>query len=292
MPRTTTTRTASRSRATSKKPSPVASASPTSAAAAKDRSAKPTRSLPTRRVIAPRPITYPDRGRVNVGIGGVDLTLSNLGKVLYPECGFTKGDVIDYYLRVAETMLPHLRGYPVTLKRYPNGVAQPFFYEKRCPVHPEWVDTVPVQVKSDRISFCVINNIPSLIWLANLAALELHLHLARGDSADQPTMLVFDLDPGEPATIADCAKLALEMRAMLADLGLESLAKTSGSKGLHLYVPLNTQTTFAETKSFAHAMALSLERRFPDRVTSAMRKSELRTARSLPIACPRAAGTP
>jgi bifunctional non-homologous end joining protein LigD len=227
---------------------------------------------------ATRRLAYPETGRATVTVGGHDLVLSNLGKVLYPECGFTKGDVIDYYLRVAEWMLPHTRGYPVTLKRYPNGVAAPFFYEKRCPPHPPWVRTALVPVKSGSIAFCVIDNPATLVWLATLAARELHLHLARGDAPDRPAMLVFDLDPGAPATLADCARLALEMRALLLELGLESLVKTSGSKGLHLYVPLNTPTTFDATKAFARSIALGLERRFPERVTSVMSK-ELRTGK-------------
>ncbi|MBA3845424.1 MAG: ATP-dependent DNA ligase [Planctomycetes bacterium] len=240
-----------------------------------------TRATPkTRKTSTPRRLSVPDKARTTVHVGGRELTFSNLGKVLYPEAGFSKGDVIDYYLRVSEWMLPHVRHFPVTLKRYPNGVDHDFFYEKRCPVNgrPSWVETVAVSTKSPAksgsIEFCVINNVQTLCWLANLAALELHLLLAHGDAPDHPRMMVFDLDPGAPATIADCARLALEMRVLLADLGLETLAKTSGSKGLHLYVPLNTPTTFDETKAFARAMAMTLERRFPDRVTSVMAKDQ------------------
>ncbi len=236
-----------------------------------------TRAKPTaRKTSPPRRLTVPDKARTTVNIGGKELTFSNLGKVLYPEVGFTKGDVIDYYLRVSEWMLPHVRHYPVTLKRYPNGVEQFFFYEKRCPVNgrPSWVETVDFRAKSSPIEFCVINNVQTLCWLANLAALELHVLLAQGDAQDRPRMVVFDLDPGAPATIADCARLAIDMRALLADLGLESLVKTSGSKGLHLYVPLNTPATFDDAKAFARAMAMTLERRFPDRVTSVMAKDQ------------------
>ncbi len=239
-------------------------------------SPKPPKRTSVRTSAAQRRLEVPARGRTLIHIGGKDLTFTNLGKVLYPETGFTKGDVIDYYLRVSEWMLPHTRHFPVTLKRYPNGVDQPFFYEKRCPVHgrPSFVETVDFPAKTAAIEFCVINNVQTLCWLANLAALELHLLLAHGEAPEQPRMLVFDLDPGAPATIADCARLALELRALLADLGLESLAKSSGSKGLHLYVPLNTPTTFDETKAFARAMAMTLERRLPDRVTSVMAKDQ------------------
>lgn len=240
------------------------------------RTAAKPRPASSRKPPAPRRLEVPAKGRTLIHIGGKDLAFTNLGKVLYPETGFTKGDVIDYYLRVSQWMLPHTRHYPVTLKRYPNGVDQPFFYEKRCPVHgrPAFVETVDFNAKTAPIEFCVINNVQTLCWLANLAALELHLLLAHGEAQDQPRMLVFDLDPGAPATIADCARLALELRALLADLGLDSLAKSSGSKGLHLYVPLNTPTTYDETKAFARAMAMTLERRFPDRVTSVMAKDQ------------------
>ncbi|HYE05117.1 MAG TPA: non-homologous end-joining DNA ligase [Planctomycetota bacterium] len=239
--------------------------------------ARPTARKPTaRRTATPRRLDVAGKARTTVNIGGKELTFSNLGKVLYPQTGFTKGDVIDYYLRVSEWMLPQVRHFPVTLKRYPNGVDQDFFYEKRCPVNgrPSWVETVHFTAKTSPIEFCVINNVQTLCWLANLAALELHILLAHGDAQDRPRMMVFDLDPGAPATIVDCARLAIEMRALLADLGLESLVKTSGSKGLHLYVPLNTPTTFDETKAFARAMAMTLERRFPDRVTSVMAKDQ------------------
>jgi len=213
-----------------------------------------------------------------VEVEGHQLKLSNLDKVLYPEVGFTKGQVIDYYTRVAPVLLPHLRERPLTLKRYPNGVDAPFFYEKRCPKHrPDWVRTTAVWSKrnADNLDFCLADDLATLVWVANLASLELHTSLSRGADIDRPSMMVFDLDPGAPATIVECAQVGLWLRELLDDLGLESVAKTSGSKGLQLYVPLNTPATYSDTKSFSHALAQLLERREPQLVVSQMAK-ELR----------------
>ena len=213
-----------------------------------------------------------------VEVEGHQLKLSNLGKVLYPAVGFTKGQVIDYYTRVAPVLLPHLRERPLTLKRYPNGVDAPFFYEKRCPKHrPDWVRTTAVWSKrnEDNLDFCLADDLPTLVWVANLASLELHTSLSRGADIDRPSMLVFDLDPGAPATIVECAQVGLWLRELLDDLGLESVAKTSGSKGLQVYVPLNTPVTYGDTKPFAHALAQLLEQREPKLVVSQMAK-ELR----------------
>jgi len=207
-------------------------------------------------------------------IGRKRLDLSNLDKVLYPS-GFTKGQVIDYYRRVAPVLLPHLKGRPLTLKRYPNGSDGMFFFEKRCPSHrPDWIRTA--DVASDRqgyIPFCVIGGVPDLIWVANLASLELHVPMARADKPDRPTAMVFDLDPGPPATLLDCLRLSLHVRDMLDHLGLKCFAKTSGKKGLHLYVPLNGRTTSEQSKDFAHAVADVLAREDPAHVTSQMSKS-------------------
>jgi bifunctional non-homologous end joining protein LigD len=207
-------------------------------------------------------------------IAGRELNVSNLGKVLYPKSGFTKGDAIDYYRRIAPVMLKHLRGRPLTLKRYPNGVSDLHFYEKNCPSHkPDWVPTA--RVPSDKrgfINYCLVDSAATLVWVANLASLELHTLLSRRDDLDRPTMMVFDLDPGPPAGLLDCLPLAFRMRDMLAHLGLESLPKTSGGKGLHIYVPLNTPVTFDQTKHFAHTVAMVLERSDPTHVTSVMRK--------------------
>ncbi|HEX2039713.1 MAG TPA: non-homologous end-joining DNA ligase [Acidimicrobiales bacterium] len=212
------------------------------------------------------------------------LKLSNLDKVLYPEAGFAKGQVIDYYRRIAPALLPHLAGRPLTLKRYPNGVDQGHFYEKRCPSHrPEWVHTA--EVWSDRnkgiVPYCVVDDLPTLIWVANLASLELHTSLSLGAEITRPTMVVFDLDPGAPADIVDCCRVALRLRGLFDRMHLQSFAKTSGSKGLQLYIPLNTPVAYEPgTKDFALAVAQSLEKRFPDEIVSSMKK-ELRPGKVL-----------
>lgn len=216
--------------------------------------------------------------KVKTEVEGHAIKLSNLDKVLYPETGFTKAQVIDYYTRVADTMLPHLRGRPVTLKRYPDGVEGGHFFEKECPYfHPRWVDTtsVPSRNKRGRVNFCVVDNRATLVWLANLAALELHTLLALGKDVGRPTYIAFDLDPGAPADVVDSAWAALRLREILEDLGLEAYPKTSGGKGIHVYIPLNTRVDYEGTKGFAHAVAMMMERRYPDRITSNMRK-ELR----------------
>jgi len=216
-------------------------------------------------------------------VGGKTVPVSNLEKVYYPQAGFTKGQVLDYYLRIAPVLLPHLKGRPLTLKRYPNGVAAPFFYEKQCPrPTPPFVETYRVKRKSreGEIRFCVVNNLPTLVWAANLGDLELHTFLSRAPKVDQPTQVVFDLDPGPPADAATCAKVALRLREMFRNLKLESFIKASGSKGLQLYIPLNTPTTYEETSAFAQAVALALEQAEPDLVVSDMKKA-LRTGKVL-----------
>ncbi len=195
--------------------------------------------------------------------------------MLWPESGFTKGQVIDYYARLAETILPHLRDRPLTLKRYPNGVEASFFYEKRCPGHrPEWVQTAPVWSgrNEGEIDYCLCNDRATLIWMAQLAALELHPSLSLAEQIERPTVLAFDLDPGAPADILDCCRVALRLREMFAGLDLECFPKTSGSKGLQVYVPLNGELTYERTKPFAHAVAQALERAEPERVVSRMAK--------------------
>ncbi len=210
---------------------------------------------------------------VEVEVDGRRLKLSNLDKVLYPAVRFTKGQVIDYYTRVAPVLLPHLRGRPLTMKRYPDGVEGKYFYEKQCPSHrPEWVKTAPVQTNGKLINFCVVDDLATLVWAANLADLELHTSLAREEDVQRPTMVVFDLDPGEPAALLDCAEVALWLRGLVGDLGLECVVKTSGSKGLHFYIPLNTPVTYEDTKPFARALARLLEKHHPDRITSTMKK--------------------
>lgn len=208
-------------------------------------------------------------------VAGKAIKVSNLQKVLYPAAGFTKGDLIRYYVGIADVMLKHLRGRTVTLKRYPNGADGMFFYEKNCPVHrPPWVETanIPSRHRENGLDYCLLNSKPALAWVAQLAALELHTSLSKSSAQERPTMMVFDLDPGPPADILDCITIALRMRDTLARLGLQSFPKTSGGKGLHFYVPLNTPCTYDDTKSFARAVAELFERQDPEHVVSAMRK--------------------
>jgi len=216
----------------------------------------------------------PPNNRLQVEVEGRRLSLSNLDKVLYPRAGFTKGQVIDYYTRIAPAVLPHLRGRPLTLKRYPNGVEGGHFYEKQCPSHrPDWVRSARVQMRGEKaIQFCLCDDLPTLVWLANLADLELHPSLAFAADVTSPAILAFDLDPGEPATIVECAEVAVRLRAALMTLGLEAFPKTSGSKGMQVYVPLNTPTSYDATKPFARALAQVLERAEPNLVVSEMAK--------------------
>jgi bifunctional non-homologous end joining protein LigD len=215
-------------------------------------------------------------------VEGHELRLSNRDKVLYPESGFTKGDVIDYYAAAAAVLTGHLEGRPLTVKRWPDGVEGGSFFQKQAPAHrPEWVQTVTVPSGRKPIDYVLANDAATLVWLANLAALELHAPLARAEAIERPTVLVFDLDPGEPATIVECCHVALALQGMFEQLGLESFAKTSGSKGLQVYVPLNSSgLTFADTKPFAKAVAELLERAEPELVVSRMTKAR-RTGRVL-----------
>ena len=216
----------------------------------------------------------PRSQRLEVDVDGRTLSLSNLGKVLYPAVGFTKGQVIDYYTRIAPVLLPHLRGRPLTLKRYPNGVDGGHFYEKQCPRHrPDWVRTAPIRAGSKVIDFCLCDDLPTLVWAANLADLEIHPSLARAEAYSSPTVVAFDLDPGPPATIVECAEVAVRLRAALRAVGLECFPKTSGSKGMQVYAPLNTPASYERTKPFAFAVAQALERAEPDLVVSDMKKS-------------------
>ncbi len=213
---------------------------------------------------------------LTVEIDGRTLELSNLDKVLYPAAGFTKGDVVDYYRAIAPALLPHLAQRALTLKRYPNGVDDKFFYEKNAPQHrPTWTQTTPVWSETNKreMSYLVGADLPTLVWVANLAALELHTSLARADAGERPTAVVFDLDPGPPAELLDCAEVALWLRDLLAPLGLTALAKTSGKKGMQIYVPLNSATTFAESKRFALAVAQLLARDHGERVLTVMTKA-------------------
>jgi bifunctional non-homologous end joining protein LigD len=209
-----------------------------------------------------------------VEVEGRRLTLSNLDKVLYPETGTTKAEVIDYYARIAPVRVPHLVDRGVTLRRFPDGVEGNSFFEKRCPGHrPEWLDTVlgPGDRNGD-IGYCCLDSAPALVWAANMAALEIHAPMARRD-IETPTMCVFDLDPGPGTSIAECADVGLDIRHVLDGLGLAGFAKTSGSKGMQVYVPLNTPHTHHEASAFALWVAQLLERAHPDGVVSNMKKS-------------------
>ncbi len=215
--------------------------------------------------------------RLDVAIGDRTLSLSNLDKVLYPRAGFTKGHVIDYYTRIAPVLLAHLRARPLTLKRYPNGVEDKYFYEKRCPSHaPEWVRTAAVWSgrNEGNIDFCLCEDLPTLVWLANLADLELHTPLARAPEMDHPTLIGFDLDPGPPATAIECARVALELQRAFSHLGVQGFPKTSGSKGMQVYLPLNTPVTYDDTRAFSRGLAQLLERRDPGAVVSDMSKAK------------------
>jgi bifunctional non-homologous end joining protein LigD len=214
-----------------------------------------------------------------VEVDGRELKLTNLDKVLYPKVGFTKGQMVDYYAKVADAMVPHLRGRAVTLRRFPEGVddLDSAFFEKRCPKHrPKWVKTTSVVAgpRSGTIDFCVCDSRPTLVWMAQLAAIELHPSLSLGRAPKKPTVLVFDLDPGPPADVVDCCHVALRLREMFQHFGLEIFPKTSGSKGMQVYAPLNTRTTYDTTKPFAKAIAQLLEKQTPDRVVSKMKKVE------------------
>jgi bifunctional non-homologous end joining protein LigD len=222
--------------------------------------------------------------KVEVEVEGRRLILTNLGKVLYPAAGFTKAEVIDYYTRVSPVLLPHLKDRPLTLKRYPNGVDAPFFFEKQAPGHrPPWVKTVPIYSGSnDRdIDYVVVNDLPTLVWLANLADLELHTTMAKARTPQQPTMVVFDLDPGAPANLHQCCVVAVRLRALFEENGLDCYAKVSGSKGLQVYVPLNTTgMTYDRTTPFAKDVAVRLEKDDPGLVVSKQKK-ELRVGKVL-----------
>jgi bifunctional non-homologous end joining protein LigD len=212
---------------------------------------------------------------VDVEIGGRQLRLSNLDKVLWPEVGFTKGQMIDYYARIAGVMVPHLEGRMVTLRRWPNGVEGQSFFEKNCPKHrPPWIPTVSYTDRHGKtIEFCRIEEQAALVWTANLAAIELHPSLAKGEDIQRPLSIVFDLDPGPGTDVVTCGQVALLLRETLDHLKLKAWVKTSGSKGMQLYVPLNTNVTYEQTKPFSLALAQILERSHPELILTAMDKS-------------------
>jgi bifunctional non-homologous end joining protein LigD len=209
-------------------------------------------------------------------VEGRALAVSNLDKVLWPKAGFTKGEMIHYYIQIAPAILPHLKDRPLTMKRYPDGVEGDFFYEKNCPGHrPKWVKTAKVWSEPNQrdIDYCLAQDLPTLVWAANLADIELHTSLSREKSVGRPTMMVFDLDPGAPADIVQCCQVGLWLREILQRMNLRSWAKTSGSKGLQIYVPLNTAVTYEQTKGLSHALAEYLEHEHPELVVSKMSKA-------------------
>ena len=217
-----------------------------------------------------------ERTTTEVEVQGRRLTLSNLEKVLYPQAGFTKAQLIDYYVRIAPVLLPHLRGRPLTMKRYPDGVDGELFYQKNCPDHrPPWVATARVWSEGNKrwMDYCMVQEVATLVWAANLADIELHTSLSLAKEILRPTMIIFDLDPGEPADIVQCCRAGMRVRDIFAHFGLKAFPKTSGSKGLQVYVPLNTPVTYDDTKPFAHELARLLEAQHRGQIVSDMKKA-------------------
>ena len=220
-------------------------------------------------------------------IEGRELSVSNLDKVLFPQSGFTKGQLIDFYVRVAPVMLPHLRERPLTMKRFPDGVEGKSFFEKHIPSHaPEWVPSVDVSASDgqDVIPYAMVNDLPTLAWAANLGTIELHVPLwhvgRRRKLPGPPDHMVFDLDPGEGTSIVECCVVAQYVMDELTEQGIESYAKTSGSKGLQLYAAVGPKTTWDSLRERSHEIARKLESDHPELVVSNMRRS-LRQGRVL-----------
>ena len=214
-----------------------------------------------------------------IELDGRRLAIRNLDRVVFPRAGVTKAAVLDYYVRVCDVMLPHLRERLLHMHRYPEGVEGPRFWQKGCPEHrPDWMPVAPVwsEAKQGAIDYCVVNELASLLWAVNIGSIELHTSLHTRHAMDRPTVLAFDLDPGEGVDVLACAAVALRLRELLAGIGLRGLVKTSGSKGLQLYVPLNGDVTYAQTKPLAKAIAQTLEAQTPDRVISRMARAQRR----------------
>jgi bifunctional non-homologous end joining protein LigD len=231
----------------------------------------------------PYEILHETKRTTEIEVAGRALKLTNRAKLMYPHNGFTKGDLIDYYAAIAPVLLSHLAGRPLTLKRYPDGVEGKYFYEKRCPAYrPDWVSTTAIESERGKgtIDYCLAEDLPTLVWAANLAAIELHPSLSRATEMARPTAIVFDLDPGAPAGLKQCCRVALQIRELFDAFGLQSLVKSSGSKGLQVYVPLNTRVSYEQTKPFARAVAELLEKRHPRQVISRMAR-ELRAGKVL-----------
>ncbi len=220
------------------------------------------------------------RQETRVTVEDRELTLSNLDKVLFPESGFTKGQLIDYYANVAPVMLPHIQDRPLTMKRYPDGVDAKFFYEKHVPNHaPDWVRTVPVPTgeKGEVVEYSLVDDLPTLVWAANLGTIEFHVPLWRVGRRRKlpapPDFIVFDLDPGDGSTLVQCCEVALHIEELLRSKGLDPKPKTSGSKGLQVYAALGGRPTWERSRADAHDVATTLENEHPGLVTSNMRKS-------------------
>ncbi|HEY3865681.1 MAG TPA: non-homologous end-joining DNA ligase, partial [Solirubrobacteraceae bacterium] len=250
---------------------------------------KPGKTIDSSREQGEEPVRKPyeilkeTKRAVEVEAEGRTLKLTNRAKVMYPQSGFTKGELIDYYAAVAPVLLPHLAGRPLTLKRYPDGVEGEYFYEKRCPPHrPDWVRTAAIASErgSGTIDYCLAEDLPTLLWAANLADIELHTSLSRAERMGGPTAIVFDLDPGAPAGLRACCRVALWIREIFDSFGLETFVKTSGAKGMQVYAPLNTPVDYEQTKSFARAVAELLQKRHPRQVVARMAK-DLRPGRVL-----------
>jgi bifunctional non-homologous end joining protein LigD len=214
--------------------------------------------------------------RTEVDVGGRRLAIGHLDRVVFPATGTTKGEVLDYYVRVADVMLAHLRDRLLHMHRYPEGVEGPRFWQKGCPEHrPDWIATAPVwsRDKGQAIDYCVVQELAALLWAVNIGSIELHTSLHRRDDLHRPSAIAFDLDPGPGAGLLECADVALRVRALLAELGLDAWPKTSGGKGLQVYVPLDGEATYAQTKPVARTVAEVLEAHTPDRVVSRMARS-------------------
>ncbi len=213
-------------------------------------------------------------GKVQVDFEGRTLTVTNLGKVLYPESGFTKGDLIDYYAKVAPYLLPHLQGRVITTRRWPNGVNGESFFQKNCPDHkPDWIDTAPGPAHKEPVSYCLIDELAGIVWLANLAAIEIHLPMALAADVEAPTSVVFDLDPGPGTTLAHCSMVALEIQRILSTLKLETVVKTSGQKGMQIYLPV-APTTHDAAAAFARAIGGLVGESLSELITLDMAKAQ------------------
>ncbi|SDE99525.1 non-homologous end-joining DNA ligase [Sporomusa acidovorans] len=216
-----------------------------------------------------------NKTKTSIEVAGRTLKIGNLDKIFYSATGFTKGQMLDYYIRIAPVLLPHLANHPLTMKRYPHGAQGKFFYQKECPSpRPDWVKTIPVWSRGNNrnINFCNAIDLPTLVWAVNLAALELHTSLSVAPAISRPSLLVFDLDPGPPATIIECAQVSLLLKEYFDRHNLQSFPKTSGSKGLQVYLPLNTPVNYDTTKNFARALATRFQQKYPDQIVANMKK--------------------